>query len=133
MNRLRGLAAILALVGAGLLIERLRFRSYWRRACSGPAWKSRYPDASKTEIREFLQVFVRAFGFRQSRTLKFEPADRVVDILSRRYPPYLSQDPLELDDFVQLVHERYGVDLKPAWHESITLGDIFETTRRRVA
>jgi propanediol dehydratase small subunit len=134
MNGVAALAVILVVsVGGWLLAEHLQFRSYWRRSCTGQAWKLGYPEASKAEIQGFLKLFVRAFGFRRSRMLRFEPADQVKDILSRRYPSYLSEDPLELEDFFRLAKQQYGVDLGSTWHNDITLGEIFERTRRRVA
>ncbi len=87
MNRVAALAVILVVsIGGGLLAAHLQFRSYWRRACTGRAWKLGYPEASKAQIREFLKLFVRAFGFRRSRMFRFEPTDQVKDILSKRFP-----------------------------------------------
>jgi len=130
-------AAVLALlgvaVGGGLLADYLQLRSYWDRSCTGRAWKSDFPEASKAEIREFLEFAVRGMGFRRSRMFRFEPRDRVMEILSKRYPSYLSPDPLQVEDLIQLAKEKYGVDLAPEFHESITLGEIFERTRKRVA
>ena len=126
-------AAVVVSAGVGLLVEHLRYRTYWRRTCTGRAWKSTYPEASKDEIREFLQLFVRAFGFRRSRILRFEPMDQILSILSKRYPSYLALDPVELEDFVRKVRARYRVDLAPEWHDQITLGEVFAKTRRRVA
>jgi propanediol dehydratase small subunit len=126
-------AAVVASAGVGLLVEHLRFRTYWGRTCTGRAWKSSYPEASKDEIREFLQLFVGAFGFRRSRMLRFEPMDQILSILSKRSPSYLALDPVELKDFVREVRARYGFDLAPEWHEQITLGEVFAKTRRRVA
>jgi hypothetical protein len=126
-------AVVLVSMGARLLVEHIRLRSYWRRTCTGRAWKSSYPDASKDEIREFLQLFVRAFGFRRSRMLRLEPTDQVETILSKRFPSYLALDPLELEDFIRKVRRRYGVDLVSEWHKEITLGEVFARTRRRVA
>jgi propanediol dehydratase small subunit len=134
MNGVAVLAVILVVsIGGWLLAERLQFRSYWRRSCTGRAWKLGYPKASKAEIREFLKLFVRVFGFRESRMLRFEPTDQVKDILSKRSPSHLSPDPLEMGDFARLARERYGVDLASAWHDGITLGEVFEKTQRRVA
>jgi propanediol dehydratase small subunit len=126
-----GLVVVLALSAAAtLLVERRRFRRFWDRDCTGVAWKTAFPAASKAEIREFLKMFVLAFDFGRSRTLKFEPADRVMDIYRIRYPSRLAADSMELETLRAMARKRYGVDLVLSWHENITLGELFEGTRR---
>jgi hypothetical protein len=129
-----GLLGILALsVGGTILVERWRFRRFWDRTCTGASWKAAFPAAPAAEIREFLEMFVEAFDFRPSRKLKFEPADRVMDIYRTRYPSRLSADSMELETLVSMSQKRHGVDLVPLWRDNITLGELFEQTRRRVA
>ena len=43
---------------------RRNMRRYWDRACTGFQWWRRFPDAPKTEIRDFFTVFVDAFALR---------------------------------------------------------------------
>jgi propanediol dehydratase small subunit len=132
MNPLIALSGIVALSAAVMfLVERWRFRHFWARTCTGPAWKAAFPAASKGEIRAFLELFVRAFGFRSSRKVSFEPSDRVLDIYRTRYPSNFSPDSLELESLLAAAKKRYG--RVPVWHENITLGELFEQTRRRVA
>src|ERR1700678_3945126 len=57
-------------LGGGLLLEMQRrkaLRPYWERACMGIRWTRRFPDVPKTEIREFLNLFVVAFALRTQR------------------------------------------------------------------
>jgi hypothetical protein len=124
-------ALIVALVSA---LERARFQKYWSRACTGRLWRRRFPDASKAEIREFLDLFITAFGFSESRRLCFAPDDRVMDVYRTRYPhPKMSADSMELESFITRAEERYGVDLLPSWKEEVTLGDLFIQVRRPAA
>jgi hypothetical protein len=125
------LIAALAVLGT-FLADRWRFRHYWRRDCTGRGWKTRFPDSSAREIREFLTVFVEAFAMRKSRRLKFEPSDQVLAIYRTRYPS-AGIDMLELETLVKQVKKRLGVDLAQAWHPEITLGEVFERVRKRAA
>jgi hypothetical protein len=126
---------VVALSAAGILIaDHVRLRWYWERTCTGASWKSAFPNATKHEIREFLGMFVNAFGFRASRRLAFEPADRVMDIYRTRYPSGgWPVDSLELETLVALARKRYALDLLSFWRDDVTLGELFEQTRRRVA
>ena len=119
--------------GGTLIAERVRFRRYWDRTCTGASWKAAFPDATKVEIREFLAMFVNAFGFGASRRLSFEPADRVMDIYRTRYPSRGWPDSLELETLAALTRKRYSLDLVSFWRDDVTLGELFERTRRRVA
>ena len=124
-------ALIVALCAA---LERARFQKYWSRACTGRLWRRRFPDASKAEIREFLDLFIAAFGFSESRRLCFAPDDRVMDVYRTRYPrPKMSADSMELESFITRAEERYGVDLLSSWKEEVTLGDLFIQVRRPAA
>jgi len=125
---------IAALVFAlGAVVERARLRKFWSRACTGRIWKRRFPQASKTEIREFLDLFVEAFAFSPSRRLCFAPDDRVMEVYRALYPSKFMADSMELESFILRAREHYGVDLLPLWREDITLGDLFTQTRRPVA
>jgi len=135
MNRLYLLLGVVVTLGAVAtsVAERHRFRRFWGRDCTGKDWKAAFPDASKAEIREFLDLFVRAFAFSKSRRLKFEPTDRVMEIYGTRYPSSLSADMMELETLAKMTEKRYGLDLVPGWRPETTLGEIFERVRGRVA
>ncbi len=120
-----------AVFAFGAVVERVRLRKFWSRACTGRLWKRRFPHASKMEIREFLDLFIDAFAFRQSRRLCFSPDDRVMDVYRALYPyPKLMADSMELETFSLKASERYGVDLVPTWRVDITLGEIYEQTHK---
>ena len=57
-----------------------RLRVYWDRACTGIAWRRRFPDVPKEDIRKFLDAFVDGFAFKTSQRLKFVPDDKVMDV-----------------------------------------------------
>jgi hypothetical protein len=135
MNPLLLLLVVVAGLGgvAMSVAERHRFRYVWSRDCTGRAWKSAFPEASKVEIREFLDLFVRAFAFSTSRRLQFEPTDRVMEIYHLRYPSSFSPDSMELETLAKMTRKRYGLDLASGWSPETTLGEIFESVRGRAA
>jgi len=55
-------------------------RPYWERACEGFYWRRRFPAASRAEIREFLNLFVAAFGFPRRQRCRFSPDDKVMGV-----------------------------------------------------
>jgi propanediol dehydratase small subunit len=134
MTPLMAVLGILAIsAGGALLADRLRFRRLWSRGCMGRSWIDRFPRASKTEIRDFLDLFVKAFMFRRSERLAFSPSDPVMEIYQTRYPLKSWPDAMELEIFANMARRRYGVDLTSFWHEDITLGEVFEKSTGRAA
>lgn len=111
---------VMALPGLGAIRERRLRRSYWQRACTGKIWRRRFPDASKTEIREFLDIFIEAFGFADRRRLCFSPDDRVLDVYRILYPIRGRADSIELEDLVEGLQGRYRVEVLAGWREDIT-------------
>jgi hypothetical protein len=108
-------------------------RRYVERGCAGFRWRRRFPDASKSEIREFLDIFIEAFGFKQSWRLCFKPEDRVMDVYRTLYPVRSRADEIELEILIKDLQKRYRVDILGSWREDITLADLFTLTRRPVA
>lgn len=104
-------------------------RSFWERKCCGRDWLRRFPDANGREIRKFLNYFVEAFGFSKMRKLCFRPEDKVMDVYRKLYPNR-EPDGMELETWVETVRSGYGIDLAPVWSETLTLGEIFEKTRK---
>ncbi len=126
------LFSVVAVVG-GVLMEiqtRKALRSYWERACAGVRWRRRFPDASKAQIREFLDLFIDAFGFRRARRCCFRPEDRVMDVYYAVYPPGSAFDGMELETFCESLRKRYDIDFAASWREDITFGEIYERTHR---
>ena len=117
---------------ASLQTRRVMHR-YLERACTGSKWRRRFPDASKSEIREFLDIFIEAFGFKQSWRLKFTPEDRVLDVYRALYPVRGTPDDMEMERLTMDLQKRYRVDIIGSWREDITLADLFTQTRRPVA
>lgn len=105
-------------------------RRYLERPCAGFKWKRRFPDASNNEIRAFLDVFIEAFGFKESLRLRFAPDDQVMEIYRTLYSGRGLTDDMELERLVMNLDESYRVKVVHAWHEKITLGDLFQKTRR---
>jgi hypothetical protein len=112
---------------------RRMMRRFVDRGCAGFRWRRRFPDASKSEIREFLDIFIEAFGFKQSWRLCFTPEDRVLDVYRALYPVRGTPDGMEMESLVLDLQKRYHVDIVSSWREDITLADLFTQTRRPVA
>ncbi len=131
----------LAFVLEGILIvlvqdffRHRRLKFYWLRGCSGRQWKTLFPEASSAEIREFLEIFRKAFDFSQKRRLSFRPDDKVLDIYRTVYPyPYpdflADIEGFELAGFCMDIQDKYSIDLTSASPE-LTLGQIFAMTRK---
>jgi hypothetical protein len=113
--------------------EHQKMRSFFERGCTGFRWRRKFPKASNSEIREFLDIFVEAFGYRQRWRLYFAPDDRVMEFYHIRYPVRGEPDGMELEDLVRRLQKQYGVDVAGTWREDITLGDLFAHTRRPAA
>jgi propanediol dehydratase small subunit len=123
------IAVVITLID--LRFRRRRLAAYWDRVCTGTQWKQRFPKASKIEIRQFLSVFVRAFGFRLSRRLSFSPDDRVLEVYRALHPPKWSlSDSMELETLAGDLERTYGVDVFARWREDITLGELFALIQR---
>ena len=99
----------------------------------GVRWRRRFPAATKTELREFLTMFIDAFRFDHKRRTRFSPDDRVMDVYRADYPyPWIMADSMELETLGLSLEERYGIDFDAVWREDITLGELYEYTRRQV-
>jgi hypothetical protein len=123
--------AILALLMCLASIRRRRaLRRYSNRGCMGIRWRRRFPDSPKTEIREFLTLFVEAFDFSPKWRTRLSPDDRVMDIYRADNPPECLADGMELETLCLELEERYGFDCTAVWREDITLGELYEHTRR---
>ena len=122
-------------ITCGLVNEtqiRKKLRSYWDRACTGTLWRRQFPEAQKSDIREFLAIFVDAFMFTRSRRLCFSPDDKVMDVYRALYPENFMADSMELETFCKALKNRYGVDFFTQWRRDITLGEVFEQVQRPV-
>ena len=134
------LGALLAISVIALLISlptwirsRRALRLYWDRGCMGIRWRRRFPNSPKSEMREFLTIFVEAFGFSHKRRTCFSPDDRVLDVYRADYPPGSLADNLELETLGLRLGKRYGIDFAAVWREDLTLGELYERTRTKAA
>ena len=128
------LAAIAFVLTLPFQIQRRRaLQRFWDRHCMGIRWRRRFPDAPKTELREFLTIFVDAFCFDHKRRTCFSPDDRVMDVYRADYPPGSLADSMELETLGLSLAERYGIDFTAIWREDITLGELYEHTKRHAA
>ena len=120
---------ILIILPAELKSRRL-LKRFWSRSCTGRQWKRRFPDASNDSIREFLELFVDAFAFGREKRLKFGPEDNIIDVYKSIYTSSWQADVLELEFLACHLEERYGFDIISIHDFDITLGQIFEMTRK---
>lgn len=117
-------AALFAALFAGRLPGALR-----DRACQGREWRRAFPEAPKSEIREFLSVVASAFLFSRNQRLKLSPNDQLIAIYRARYPVEGWPDALELETLARDIRARYGVDLDSDWNDQLTLGALFHQAR----
>ena len=113
------------------LARRRRLRVFWDRRCVGIQWRTRFPSASKDEIRRFLDAFVEAFGFPPARRLCFSPDDRVIDVYRTVYPSALTPDALEMETFATILEERFHIDVARLPDRPYTLGELFALAHRQ--
>jgi hypothetical protein len=116
----------------GVSLQRKRRKAlerYWERACTGIRWRRRFPDSTASQIREFLQIFVDAFMFREKRRLCFSPEDKVMEVYRACYPDRLLADAMELETLASSLRRTYGIDVTSFWKDDITLGELFAHTR----
>src|SRR5688572_6420543 len=106
---------VVAILVLSSIQQRRIMSRFWLRRCTGFIWRRRFPHASKNEIREFLDIFIDAFGFAQARRLCFAPEDRVMDVYRTLYSPGSLSDSMELEDFVRDLQRRYRVDILGSW------------------
>ena len=120
---------------AGLLAQRgvtKRMRRFYERRCTGRAWRDRFPEAKKEEIRSFLELFVDSFALTKKKKLSFAPDDKVMDVYRAINPQFGGADALECETLVAECEEHYGVDITRGFSDSTTLGDIFRAVQKRV-
>ena len=100
------------------------------RPCQGRAWRSTFPAASRTDIREFLSVFASAFAFQESEKLHFRPDDEVLGIYRAVNPTRWLPDVQEFETLAKALRERYGLMLDDIWYEGMTLGGLFQRVQQ---
>jgi len=80
-----------------------RLHRYWDRICTGADWRNSFPNASKEEIRKFLDAFIDGFAFKRQQRLKFIPGDKVMDVYRALNPSDVWPDALELETFAKIL------------------------------
>jgi propanediol dehydratase small subunit len=125
--------AITALgIGIGIREERCRvaFRQrFWNRSCTGLQWRRFFPKSNAAQIREFLNIFIKAFLFDRKRGVYFSPDDKIMEIYRGLNPDRSRVDAMELDILESRMRKQYGIDAASFWHEDITLGELFLHTQ----
>jgi len=120
---------ILVVLALGALLSNDVPHAYRQRQCMGRQWRSRFPNASKQDIRHFLWLFASAFAIRRRNALLFGPDDELLSIYRARYPSRLTPDALEFEILAKDIHRVHQVELGSIWHERLTLGELFAGLR----
>ncbi|HEX5682760.1 MAG TPA: hypothetical protein VFY73_01890 [Ideonella sp.] len=124
-------SSILLVIGAVALLAWGFFfggqlpKGYRARACQGRGWRKAFPSATKQEVREFLSVFVEAFGFYEKEKLKLAPTDQILQIYRAQYPSRLQPDAMEFETLAFDLERKHGFKLEPLWKDTLTLGELF--------
>jgi propanediol dehydratase small subunit len=121
--------AVTAVVLYGIVSAGHLLSPFASRRCQGKGWREAFPNAPKTEIREFLALFVDAFAFPDKDKLKFSPDDKILSIYRALYPSRWMPDALEVETLSKDIEARYGVPFASVWNENVTLGELFAITR----
>jgi propanediol dehydratase small subunit len=103
--------------------------AYGVRTCQGRDWRRAFPTAPKTQIREFLALFVEAFAFADKEKLKLRPDDKILSIYRTLYPSRWTPDALEVETLAKDINKKYGLSLASVWSEDLTLGQLFAKVR----
>ncbi len=103
---------------------------YQARHCTGTQWRSAFPLATKDDIRQFLLLFVAAFGFSDDEKLRFGPADPVWQIYRDLYPGRWAADGLEFETLAADLHTSHGIALGELLSDALTLGALFAHVQR---
>jgi propanediol dehydratase small subunit len=111
------------------LMRRRRLAPIFDRSCAGRHWHRAFPKAPKSDIREFLKLFMDAFALPRKHHLAVRPDDRILDLYHAVAPRWQSVDSLELETFSRLLEHRYGLRLNSIWRDDLTLGDVFGRTK----
>jgi propanediol dehydratase small subunit len=123
------LVALTAVVGLGTVWAHFfggfAPEPYRTRACQGRAWKRAFPDASKEQVREFLETFAESFAFRSSQRLQFAPEDCIMAVYRAIYPRSGGADGLELETLALKAERSYGLRLADVWSDRLTFGELF--------
>lgn len=76
-------------------------------------------------------MFAGAFAYRDREKLKFHPDDRIYGVYRAHYPSLGWADAMELETLDMSVQRRYSISLREIWSESLTLGQLFEASRKQ--
>lgn len=98
---------------------------YLNRSCQGLRWRRAYPEASKREIRAFLQFFAEAFAIKDKHMLQIAPQDELLQLYRARYPSRGGEDALEFETLAQDMLKQFGLKLAGLWHDHLTVGELF--------
>jgi hypothetical protein len=123
------LAALVLLLAVGAFWSK-RYGGYMpepyrNRPCQGVAWKRKFPEASKDEIRIFLREFTEGFAFRESQKLQVGPEDEILAVYRTLYPKLGGMDALEMETFANYIQRRYQIKFADIWSEKLTFGQLF--------
>ncbi len=104
---------------------------YRDRKCMGRYWFKAFPTASKEEIRQFLAMFVEAFGFSQKLRCQFEPGDSLIELYKAAQAGF-RVDNYEFEMLFTGIEETYDIDAQPLCElidDGMTLGELFSFVR----
>jgi len=120
------LAATLAVGITSAVMCAKSLRRFTSRPCAGRRWRERFPHASKDDIRSFLHFIDGAMGLGRKAFMSLQPDDRVMDIYDAIHPPKWSVgDFMDIESLFNDCRAQYHLDLKPIWHEDLTLAELF--------
>ncbi|RJG21941.1 hypothetical protein D3872_06070 [Massilia cavernae] len=114
---------------ACVIIWEMKFRNptptYRSRSFQGKGWRHAFPDASKSDVREFLTAFVSSFAFRETEQLDLSPTDTLTAAYRKLRPSRTWPDAAETEALARDMRRQIGVELDTNWTHGMTLGTVF--------
>ncbi|HEV2327157.1 MAG TPA: hypothetical protein VGY56_00025 [Verrucomicrobiae bacterium] len=93
-------------------------------------WNQLFPNASKAEIREFLEVLFRSFDEPLPENYRLSPSDKLIRAYRAIYGPDTAPDKTEIENLANQLAQRYGVEVLNSLREDTTVGELFALIQR---
>lgn len=94
------------------------------------SWDKLFPDVENRDIYAFMDMLVESLGHEGKNRLVLKPTDKVRDVYKALHPPDGAVDASELQTFIHIMKEKFGVDLSEVdepWE--MELGDLLARSK----
>lgn len=88
-------------------------------------WHQQFPNASKAEIREFLNIITHPV-----KDCGFSPDEKLIGVYRDLYGPTATPDQTKIENLANELAQRYGVKVLNLLREDMTAGELYALMRR---